>query len=1000
MFKNLNIKQKILSMSGSVFFIVFLAVILIVYFNVKGTLKKNINSEIDKVNENMLKLVESSVDETIKNYLKAVSKTNLDLVKNYYDKYEEGRVSQSRAKSQIRDLLLTQKIGKSGYNFVMRSSDDIMQIHPDQNLIGEKTPLRDEILAEKEGYFEYEYEGKQKVLNMVYFSEWDWVIATSAYRSDFKHLVDPGNFRKEILSIKLGETGYTYVINSKGTALIHPGSEGKNLYDAKDSDGNYFIREICNNKEGKIVYPWKNKGYNKAREKVVYYRYFPLMDWIVASGAYVSEAYAPLKALLRTLIIILVVSSTVFGVVLFYIAGNINKDIQKVISQFKELIDGIVKGKLDLRGDPDKVGIDFKEIMNNTNQLINAFVKPINVTAEYIDRIGKGDIPEKIDEDYKGDFKEIQNNFNLCIDSINGLIEEAKGITTEAVEGKLDNRGKAEKFQGDYKKIIAGMNNTLDAVVNPLNVAAEYIDRIGQGDIPEKITDEYKGDFNEIKNSINSAIDGLQGLVNSNRVLQKVAENDYTKKVEGEYQGVYAEVAAATNTVIDRLKHIQEIVANVAAGDLSDLEDLKGTGKRSENDEMIPSFIQMEESIQDLVNETGTLTNAATRGKLDTRGKVDKFEGEYAEIVKGINNTLDELIAPIQEAALVMGKIADKDMTARITNDYEGQLDEFKQDINTAANNLEEAMQQVKEAVEQVSSASDQVASGSQQLAEGSNEQASSLEEVSSTLEEMSSMVQQTSDNSNQANKLSAEARQSADDGSQSMEEMQKAINDIKESSDETSKIVKTIDDIAFQTNLLALNAAVEAARAGEAGKGFAVVAEEVRNLAQRSAEAAKNTSEMIQESIENAENGVEITMEMAEKLKGILTGVDKVNELVGEIDAATKEQAEGIDQVNTAVAEMNDVTQQNASNSEESASAAEELNSQAEELSGMIETFQLSQMGYKQLDSMNKQDKTSAGSNGENQSKKKSKKPKKTNSKEITPEDVIPLDEKELNDF
>jgi methyl-accepting chemotaxis protein len=236
-----------------------------------------------------------------------------------------------------------------------------------------------------------------------------------------------------------------------------------------------------------------------------------------------------------------------------------------------------------------------------------------------------------------------------------------------------------------------------------------------------------------------------------------------------------------------------------------------------------------------------------------------------------------------------------------------------------------------------VATASGQVASSSQGLAQGASEQAAALEETTSALEEMASMTVRNADAAGRAATISAQAKAAADKGNEAMTQMTAAIDAIQTSADQTAKILKTIDEIAFQTNLLALNAAVEAARAGEAGKGFAVVAEEVRNLAIRSAEAAKNTASLIDQSVSNARNGVQISTDVAKTLSEITAAADQVNGLIAEIASASQEQSQGVKQINTSVSQMDKVTQGNAASAEESASAAEQLSGQAQTLQGIV---------------------------------------------------------------
>jgi methyl-accepting chemotaxis protein len=229
------------------------------------------------------------------------------------------------------------------------------------------------------------------------------------------------------------------------------------------------------------------------------------------------------------------------------------------------------------------------------------------------------------------------------------------------------------------------------------------------------------------------------------------------------------------------------------------------------------------------------------------------------------------------------------------------------------------------------------IAESSQSLAEGASQQAASLQQTSASLEEMSGMTQRNAASAGQCHALMAQAKETVVGMARATEEMSLTISKIKTSSDDTAKIIKTIDEIAFQTNILALNAAVEAARAGEAGAGFAVVADEVRSLARRCAQAAQETASKIEESVNNANQGVLVTVRVTAALQETVANSEKVAQLLGGIATASQEQAQGIAQVNTAVSHMDKVTQTNAANAEGSASAAAELNSQAAALRAAV---------------------------------------------------------------
>ncbi|HXN46968.1 MAG TPA: hypothetical protein VN893_10040, partial [Bryobacteraceae bacterium] len=248
--------------------------------------------------------------------------------------------------------------------------------------------------------------------------------------------------------------------------------------------------------------------------------------------------------------------------------------LQNMAADTNLLVKAAVEGKLATRADASRHQGDYRKIVEGVNQTLDAVIRPLNVSAEYVDRISKGDIPPRITDTYQGDFNEIKNNLNACIDNITALVTDAGLLVKAAVEGKLATRADAAKHQGDYRKIVEGVNQTLDAVIRPLNVSAEYVDRISKGDIPPKITDAYQGDFNEIKNNLNTCIDAVNALVADAGVLVKAAVEGKlaTRADASKHQGDYRKIVEGVNQTLDAvirpLNVSAEYVDRISKGDI------------------------------------------------------------------------------------------------------------------------------------------------------------------------------------------------------------------------------------------------------------------------------------------------------------------------------------------------------------------------------------------------------------------------------------------------
>jgi methyl-accepting chemotaxis protein len=609
--------------------------------------------------------------------------------------------------------------------------------------------------------------------------------------------------------------------------------------------------------------------------------------------------------------------------------------------------------------------------------------KPLGLIADVARKIAEGDVNQKIE--YRGgdEVGILADSFRGVIDAVNSLTRDAFMLSEAAVQGKLTTRADLSKHRGDFRKIVEGVNQTLDAVVGPLHLAAEYVEQIGKGIVPQKITASYNGDFNVINNNLNACIDGLAGLVEANAVLQKMAVNDYSHKVEGSYEGVFSSVAEAVNGVQARIGHMTGTIKNVAQGELGELGEYKTIGRRSEGDEVIPALIELMENIKALADDANMLTLAAADGKLSTRADVSKHHGDYRKIVEGINSTLDAIMLPIEEEIHVLRqirgcnlrqkvevackgdheklknavngvhdwlnelvafvtKIANGDMTASMAKASEqDQIHEWlsmlKHNINALVSDatmLAEASAKGKfdmradaskhqggyrTIIDGVNQTLEAIVAPLKATAESASTLASSSEELTAVSQVMASTAEETAVQANVVSAASEQVSRNVASVATASEQMQASIREISKNANDSARVAKNAVGVAQTTN-------ETMRKLGDSSQEIGNVIKVITSIAQQTNLLALNATIEAARAGEAGKGFAVVANEVKELAKQTAKATEEISQKIEATQDVTKGAVSAIEEISAIINQINDISNSIASAVEEQTVTTNEI--------------------------------------------------------------------------
>ena len=545
-----------------------------------------------------------------------------------------------------------------------------------------------------------------------------------------------------------------------------------------------------------------------------------------------------------------------------------------------------------------------------------SILKPVSQLAQLVSDVTVGKINYNRNIDIAEDeIGELINDTYALADVIKNIVEDLATVYKEYIQlGNIHYNIDDSKYSNSFNEMTGLVNKLLTSTTADIVGLAESLNHIGNGDFDRDIQREsWVGDWVFIPDAFDNLIANLKGVSAEVSAMIEAAavKGDLDFKTDADkYSGDWRRIMTGLNDIAKAVDEPLKVLA-IAMGEM-----------RAGNFDI--------QAIDRTISGMGYKADASY------------YSGSFKAIIDDFENTASEISSYINEVSNDLEAISRGDLTTEITREYQGSFTAIKNSLNHISTSLNRTIREISVAAGQVLSGANQIATSATQLASGAQEQASSVQQLNTSIDIINEQTRQNADSASTARDISYKSALNAKEGNEAMNQTVEAMVQIKESSDNISKIIKTIQNIAFQTNLLALNASVEAARAGEQGKGFSVVADEVRSLAGRSEEAANETTTLIQDSIERVEIGSGIAESSSKSLDAIVASSGEVSDIIEGISTASHEQAEAIALVSTGLEEISKVTQNNSAVSQETAAASQELNSQAEILQQLVSYFKL----------------------------------------------------------